>query len=210
RLLPAGSVVQVFASTEWEDSHGEAHPLNDEVLVPGSTFVALGPYKDLLTIVVIPTTDWSSVLQLQTELRYSDGDYLATRLLSFDPKRTGSQTVQIPLLHSAARKYQWRQMISRADGTVAQTDWVEVDQSLLVVGPIKATQADVRVVWVGSPGTALGLRVDFWAGSDNSQPVSVFLRTGVDTEKTVTLPLTPDGVLNYRYEVRRITENGEE
>jgi hypothetical protein len=65
--------------------------------------------------------------------------------------------------------------------------------------------------WAGSPGTALGLRVDLWAaGSDDSQPVSVFLRTGMDTEKTVTVPLTADGALNYRYEIRRITESGEE
>ena len=32
----------------------------------------------------------------------------------------------------------------------------------------------------------------------------------MNTEKTVTVPLTADGALNYRYEVRRITENGEE
>jgi hypothetical protein len=210
RLLPASSAMQVFASTEWEDTHGEAHSLNDEVLVPGSTFVAMGPYKDLLTIVVIPAADWTSALQLQAELRYTDGDYLATRLLAFNPQTKASQTVQIPLLHAAARKYQWRQLVSRADGTVAQTDWIEVDQSLLVIGAEKVTQADVRVVWAGSPGAALGLRVDLWAGSDDSQPVSVFLRTGMDTEKTVTVPLTADGALNYRYEIRRITEGGEE
>src|SRR4029077_3125047 len=111
----------------------------------------------LLTIVVIPAANWTSVLQLQAELSYTDGDYLTTRLLSFDPQSKASQTVQIPLLHAAARKYRWRQLVSRVDGTVEQTDWIEVDQSLLVVGADKVTQAEVRVVWAGSPGAALGL-----------------------------------------------------
>jgi hypothetical protein len=210
RFLPGTSEIQVFASTEWEDARGEVHPLDDSVRVQGNTIVALGPYKDVLSIVLVPSPDWTATTQFQVEVSYTDGDYVATRMVTFDAKNKASKTVQIPLLQKTRRKYRWRQVITHANGTASQTEWTEVDQSLLVVGVEKQTSGNVRVVWVGNPGTALGLRVDIWPAGGDGQPVSLFLRAGQDTEKTVAVPLSGDGTLSYRYELRRITESGEE
>src|SRR5208337_456731 len=203
--------LQVRAATQWEDAHGNTHDLDDEAQVTGDSFVALGPFKDVLSIVVIPGSQWSSVTQLRAELRYQDGDYVFQRALLFDAKNAASQTIQVPLFNPAVRKYQWRQVVVNTDGTADQTEWAETDKSLLVAGAAKKTTADVRVVWVGAPGNALGLRVDFWVtpATGDDQNVSIFLRAGQDSDKTATLPLDGNGNLKYRYEVRRISADGE-
>ena len=212
RLPLQAPTPRVRASAEWEDPRGESHAIDDEREVSGGTFVALGPYKDILSIVVVPAADWSVTQQVRAELRYRDGDYIVERAMLFDANNKASQTLQIPLLKRTLRKYQWRQMVLRADGTAAETEWVEVDQGLLAVGGERKRDAEVRVIWVGDPGTALGLRVDFsvTASSGDEQNVSVFLRARQDQEKVVIMPLDPDGRLRYRYEVKRFTETGEE
>ena len=69
----------------------------------------------------------------------------------------------------------------------------------------------MRIVWVGAPGDALGLRVDFWVetGAPEDEQTSVFLRPG-ETEAKVTLPLDSEGRLRYRFEVSRFTAAGQE
>src|SRR5262249_34864433 len=206
--------LHIRAASQWEDAHGVSHDLDDEATVSGDTLVALGPYKDLLSLTIIPAASWTEVTQLRVELRYSDSDsdYVAERSLLFDPTHNASQTIQIPLLQPALRKYQWRQVVVRKDGTVDQTEWAETDKGLLVVGAAKKTTADVRVVWIGSPGNAFGLRVDFWVTpvSGDDQNVSIFLRAGADNDKTATPPLDGDGRLQYRYEIRRLSAGGED
>ncbi|HKF21300.1 MAG TPA: hypothetical protein VKE93_07000 [Candidatus Angelobacter sp.] len=204
--------LSIRASTQWEDAHGTTHDLDDEANVTGDSLVALGPYKDVLSIAVIPAAPWASVTQLRVELRYHDGDYQAQRSLLFDATHNASQTLQVPLLQPTLRKYEWRQVIVNNDGTANETDWTETDKALLVVGVVQKTSADVRVVWVGTPGNAFGLRVDFWVTpvSGDDQNVSIFLRAGQDSDKTATLPLDGDGRLQYRYEVRRLSPTGEE
>ena len=211
--LPIGSPdPRIRVSTEWEDPHGESHAIDDETEVSGSSFIALGPYKDILSIVLVPAADWSAIQQVRAELRYRDGDYVVDRAMLFDANNKASQTVQIPLLQRTARKYQWRQVALRKDGTASETEWAEVDQGVLPVGGERKRVGEVRVVWVGNQGNALGLRVDFRVStsSGDDQNVSIFLRAGQDGEKSVTLPLDPEGRLRYRYEVKRFTESGEE
>lgn len=212
RMPTTSDLLQVRASTQWEDARGNTHGLDDEAVIQGDSFVALGPFKDVLSIVVLVGSQWSAVTQLRVELRYRDGDYLFERALLFDARNASSQTVNVPLFQPAVRKYQWRQVVVNTDGTVDQTDWAESDKSLLVAGAPKKTTSEVRVVWVGSPGNALGLRVDFWVSpaSGDDQNVSIFLRGGQDGEKIATLPLDGHGSLQYRYEIRQISASGEE
>ncbi|HYG62238.1 MAG TPA: hypothetical protein VEL74_06630, partial [Thermoanaerobaculia bacterium] len=84
-------------------------------------------------------------------------------------------------------------------------------QSVLLVGREAAKAGDVRIVWVGAPGDAFGLRVDFWVvnGGGEELTVGAFLRTG-EGQTTITLPLDGDGRLRYRYELRRLGPQGEE
>jgi len=201
--------LRILASTAWEDPRGEVHEMEDQKEIAGDTLSVLGPYQDMLNISVIPAVpNWTDMVQMQVELRYVDGDYVFDRTLSFDGNKKATQSVSIPLLHKTQRSYQWRLVSTRKDGTVAQTDWATSDQRLLVVGAEKKTTADVRVVWVAASGDVLGMRVDFWVAPAEDPAASVFLVAG--QEKVATIPLTADGRIHYRYEVRRVTASGEE
>ena len=79
---------------------------------------------------------------------------------------------------------------------------------LLVSGMEKKNTADIRAVWVGDPAGALGMRIDFWVAPNDDACASLFLVVGGD--KTVTIPLDPDGRVRYRYEVQRVTASGQE
>ncbi len=212
RLPMAYSTARVRARTDWEDPRGETHG-GDEVEVTGDTFVALGPYRDLLAVSVQPAVDWPKVTQVQVEIRYEDGDYRAQRELVFAPSDgTASQRVTIPLLDPGRRGYRWRQVLTKLDGTASQSEWSEADQAVLVIGQEAVSARDVRVVWVGDAGDTLGLRIDFWVlvSSGDEESVSTFLRAGQDVETVVTLPLDGEGRLRYRYQIQRITAEGGE
>jgi hypothetical protein len=153
------------------------------------------------------------VTQVRAEIRYRDGEYFLERFLEFNSENAkGSQLVQIPLLRRDARRYEWRHLVLRKDGTAVESEWTEADQGLLLVGGERKSKDQVQVVWVGTAGEALGLRVDFWVIAPNGEEeqFGIFLRAGQDTEKTVTLPLNRDGKLSYRFEVKRLTADGEE
>jgi hypothetical protein len=150
---------------------------------------------------------------VRAEIRYRDGEYFLEKFLEFNSENAkGSQLIQIPLLRRDARKYEWRHLVLRKDGTAVESEWTEADQGLLLVGGERKSKDQVQVVWVGTSGEALGLRVDFWviAANGEEEQIGVFLRAGQDTEKTVTLPLDRDGRLSYRFEVKRLTADGEE
>jgi hypothetical protein len=209
-LPTASSSLQVLARVDWEDPQGVSHEGAEEE-VTGVSFVAIGPYREILAIAVQPAADWTAVTQMHVELEYRDGEHVVTRQLLFTAAQPGSQTVQIPLLDRTKRSYQWRHTLVHPDGTTEEPDWVTTDRTLLVVGKGRETSREVRVVWVGPPGGALGVRVDFWipTATGDESTVATFLRAGQDTER-VALPLDPDGQLRYRYAITRITAQGEE
>jgi hypothetical protein len=198
----------ILARTEWEDPTGQRHS-RDEVEVTGDTLVALGPYRDVLAISVVPGPDWTRTTQVAVEIRYQHDDAVVDRSLLFTPTQAGAQEVRIPMVDPAARGYRWRETVFHADGTSVERSWGDADRSVLVVGREVASTRDVRVVWVGSAGDAFGLRVDFWVTTapDHEETVATFLRP--DQEGTVTLPLDDEGALRYRFEVRRVGPEGE-
>lgn len=211
RLPMAYATPRVLLRADWVDPGGQSHP-GEELEVLGDSHVVLGPYRDLLKIQVTPVVDWQQVTQLVVELRYQDDDYVVTRALVLTAAQAGaSPTVEIPLLHPERRKYAFRVVTFRVDGTTREEDWKPADQGLLLVGHEEPPRA-VRVVLItASPGT-LAVRVDLWvtAESGEDESTSVLLRPGVASEKVVALPLAPGAALAYRYEVRRYGESGEE
>ena len=203
--------IRVLARTEWEDAQGQPHP-GDESEVTGDAYLALGPYRGVMSIMLQPATDWSRVNQLLVEIRYQNGEDVVDRRFDFTAAGKGvAQVMDIPLLDPARRQYQWRQTFVNADGTSDGIDWATADFDVLVVGERKKTTADLRIEWVGATGDILGLRVDLWATtpSGDEQNLSIFMRAPGETEKTATLPLDTDGKLNYRFEVRKLTAGGE-
>ncbi len=208
--LDAGPL-RVLARPSWEDPHGQVHD-GDETEATSTAFLVLGPYADVLSLYVMPAVDWSQTTQVMIEVRYQDGDHLLDRTLTFNAanKATGQQ-LAIPLLDATRRRYSWRWFVFKLDGTQSQTELVEADASVLAPSSLARVTADVRLVWVGAPGDALGLRVDVWAQtpSGDEQPVSAFLRAGVDGDKLITLPLDGDGKLSYRYQAAKISLAGE-
>jgi hypothetical protein len=119
--------------------------------------------------------------------------------------------VTLPLLDPGRRGYRWREVVTKLDGTARESEWMDADQVVLLVGQEAVSERDVRVVWLGGAGDVLGLRVDFWVvtQSGDEQTVSTFLRAGQD-ETVVTLPLDADGQLRYRYQIQRFSAQGEE
>jgi hypothetical protein len=206
------AVRRVLVTTEWEDARGNRHDGQRAQLPPGeSSFVALGPFVDVMRVSVVPAVDWAAgATHAQVEVRYVDGDYVVDRTLTFlAADGPAAQTVDVPLLDTTKLTYQWRQVVFLPSGP-EQTDWHESSERVLVFGGARKTSEDVRLVWVGDGAGSFGLRIDFRVtGQAAEQVVSTFLRTGVDTDKVVAVPLDSAGRLNYRFEVRRIGAEGE-
>lgn len=201
--------LRAFARTDWEDPAGDVHA-GDEVEITSDRYVALGPYKDVLDVLVQPAVNWTAATALRVELRYRHENRWVTKLLTFSKEAAQPARVAFPLLDRTKRTFDWREVLVRPDGTVRETEWTATDKSLLVVGAEQPTSGEVRIVWVGSPGTAFGLRVDLSVlrvdGSTDTR--STFLRAG-QADTTVAVPLDPDRQLAYRWEVRRIDPGGE-
>jgi hypothetical protein len=206
--VPRGPApIRILVRPDWEDRRGEVHRAR-EVEATGDSFVALGPYRDVLDVTVLPGANWEDVTQLLVEVSYRDGDHLVERQLTFTPDRNDGATVSIPLLDPRRRTYQWRQIVFRSDGTTGETAWQDGDGRLLLVGG-EDRPREVRVVWVGAAGDALGLRVDFrvTVADGAEERKSVFLQPG-ETDVRVSLPLDANGRLAYRFEVTRFTSSG--
>jgi hypothetical protein len=202
----------VLARTDWEDGHGVVHA-GDESEITSESVVALGPYRDQLSIQILPAADWTAVSQVVVEVRYQDGDDLIDKQFIFTAAQKGApQRLDIPLLDPAKRQYRWQETIMLLDGTSEAHDWTTADSALLVVGQKKKTAADLQIVWVGQPGDIFGLRVDIWAtdAGGNEQNTSVFLRAPGETQKSATLPLAADGQLDYRFEIHRMSAEGDQ
>jgi hypothetical protein len=201
---------RIFASTEWEDRKGQRHPLQNNFELIQSTIVVNEPFDDILTIVITPAADWNVTLQVQATIEYRDEDYTNGGTLQFDNANKASQTLRIPVRSKSTRKFRWQQVIIAKDKPATQSDWVETDSSLLLLGSEPVKQGEVRVVWIGAPGDVLGLRIDFRvpAGAGEDQQRSIFLRAG-QNEANVVLPLQSDGRLQYHYEVTAFTAEGE-
>lgn len=201
----------------WEDARGVLHDVGEEIEVKGDDFTVLGPFRDILSVLVQPAVDWQRVSHVGFELRYQDDEYVVDRERMFlAAGRGAAQRVEIPLLDPKKRSYRWRCVVFHVDGTHIEEPWTVSDQRLLVVGQEVRSDRDVRVVLIGGTPDVLGVRVDLFvtpgdAGSDSEESqVSVFLRPGAETEKVVRVPLSRDRTLLYRYEVRRYTEQGEQ
>ena len=212
RFPMAFTTARLFVRPEWLDAQGQVHtgPTQE---VRGDLYVALGPFVASLHLRVVPAADWESVTQIAVQVRYRDGDHTFNKDLVFVPSGGRAvQEVEIPLLDAKNRTYEWTQTVLRLDGTVSQEEWTESTKSILVVGASKKTSGDVRIVLVGAPPETAGVRVDLWAVDANGeeQSAAVFLIPGSATEKVASLPLDTEGRLSYRYEVRRISAEGEE
>lgn len=201
---------RIVARTDWEDGAGRRHA-GDEITVDGDSYVALGPYRDVLALAVQPVVDWKLVSQLQVEIRYTDGDYVVDRTLGFTATAAATARVEIALLDPRQRRYRYRQTRFRLDGTIAEDDWQDADRSVLVVGPERKTTADVRIDVLAIPPDVLAVRVDLFAtdatGAEQDSPM--LFRPG-DGEKIASVALDAGGRLHYRYEVRRIRAGGDE
>jgi hypothetical protein len=207
-LPPRKKPLRAFAQTDWEDPSGEVHE-GEEVEVTSDRYVALGPYRDVLDVLVQSAVNWTNATTLRVEMRYRDQDQVTSRELTFTKDAAPSARVQFPLRDRTKRAFEWREVLVRADGTTRETEWVSVDKTLLVVGAEPATTGEIRIVWVGDAAGALGLRVDISAARDDGsvEVRSTFLRAG-QPDATITVPLT-DSQLAYRWEVRRIDAAGE-
>lgn len=201
---------RLLARTEWEDAAGTVHPGGRETEITGETLVVKGPFRDLLDLSVVPVADWTRVRQVLVELRYRDGDHRAEHRLLFDRERSEPATLAIPLLDPAKRAYEWRQTVFLIAGAAEESDWQTADRGVLAVGNEAAPPRRLRVVWVGDPGDAFGLRIDVWliTGDGGEEgPLSTFLRTG-ETDTAIELP-AGEGTPEIRYEVRRLDSGGE-
>jgi hypothetical protein len=207
----AGDPFRVRARANWEDAHGTIHD-GDESEVAANALLVLGPYVETVPLYVSPSAEWAALTQIVIEVLYQDGDYVLDKTLTFPAAAKGAaQRLAIPLLDATKRRYKWRMTVFKNDGTSTQTDWAEADGTVLAPSTIVKTTADVRVVWVGSPGDAFGLRVDVFAEnpSGDESLVSTFLRAGVDGDKVVQLPFDRDGHLAYRFTATKIGPSGE-
>lgn len=202
-------VLTAFARTDWEDSRGVVHDGQEE-RVTSDRVVALGPYREVLDVRVQPAIDWVRATSLYVELRYRDSDEITLRQVLFTKESPQSATVQFPLRDRLQRTYEWRQTRLAQDGTSDVTDWLASDRTLLVVGGEVAAATEVRVIWVGTAGGALGLRVDLYAdgAAGRLPPASAFLRAG-QQEAAIKLPPGAVTPVSYHFEVRRFDAGGE-
>jgi hypothetical protein len=199
--------LDLVIDTEWQDAHGNRRDGDTGIACAAPQYEVLGPYRDVLTVLVQPVADWTKVSQVLVELRYHDGDHALARQLSFTPAgKLTAQRVDFPLRDDARRSYEWSQTVLHLDGTHTQTAWASSDHAILVVGADAPNLRPLKLVWLGASGTALALRVDVWAGPDRDQQFSELLRPG--EQKTMLLPRERDGGLAYRWEVRRIDASG--
>lgn len=209
--LPADTGrLRTFARVDWEDPGGVSHE-GEEEEVTGVSFVALGPYREILTVTVQPGINWASAAAVMLEFEYRDGDHIVTRALTFTAAQAATQRVEFPLLDRTKRSYRWRYTITNADGSVEDGDWQTSDRTMLGPVRVRETGRDVRVVWVGAAGDALALRVDFRiaASTGDDHTLSTILVTGRDSERLVRLPLDPDGKLRYTFAITRVTAQAE-
>ncbi|MEM7052237.1 MAG: hypothetical protein AAF604_21400 [Acidobacteriota bacterium] len=212
RLTPPDrSLPQLFVRSDWEDRRGEIHP-GDEEAIAGGTYEARDPFHDDLVVNLHPVADWDRVSQLVVELRYRDGDLAVDRTIPFPAGSDQPKAERWALLDPRRRTYSWRQTVIGKDGSVEQSDWLDSDHTVLLVGRT-AAPSEVRIVWVGAAGDALGLRIDLWptaADGRDGEKLSTFLRAG-ETEGRLVLPAeAAENGLAYRYEVSRFTAAGEE
>ena len=113
-------------------------------------------------IVVQPSLDWTGTTQLSSK---SGTRTVTTRSIAcyvLAHQKLAAQRVEFALIDPQKRAYRWHGTFFKADGTTAETPPVETDRGLIVVTMPHAAGTDVRIMWVGAPGAAAGLRVDFW------------------------------------------------
>lgn len=215
RRVPGTAVPRVRAEAGWVDRDGVTHE-GDAVDVIGASFVARGPFVATADVLVQPAVDWTAVTQLAVEVRHAVlGTQQDASLVFSAAAGTDPRPVTLALTDVTERGYSWQATILRADGTTAVSPWRDADAALLLVADDVAGRASVRLVWLGDPGTALAMRVDFWtpapSGAGEQQVASALLQPA-STDVTVTWasPGLAAGVVpSYRYEVHRLDAAGD-
>ncbi|MDM7853465.1 hypothetical protein [Cellulomonas alba] len=214
RRVPGTVTPRVRAEAGWVDAGGATHA-GDEVDVVGTSFVARGPFVAAAAVLVQPAVDWTAVTQLAVELRRTVlGTVQDTSLLFSAAAGTEPKQLTLPLTDATERGYEWQATILRADGTTGVTPWRTSDAALLLVADDVAGRASVRLVWLGDPGAALAMRVDFWtaapAGGEQQVASALLQPTATDVTVTWSSPgLAPGAVPPYRYEVHRLDAAGD-
>ena len=198
---------RIFARVRWFDTTGTNHE-GDEFEVTGEALVASDP--PLLLVHVHPMANWTAVDRVVVSISYEDGDYVNTRDVMFTQETAAPVAVKIPILDRQRRVYQWRQMIVRKNGAIDRSEPASADAAVLLVGLMKPSTHEVRVIWVGPPGAALGVRVEFVVTTSSGEQKQSVVLMGQETEKTIALPLDAEGRERYRYEARLLTPTGEE
>lgn len=206
---PAGEgPIPVTVRVDWLDGDGVPQEGREEPL-EGDHVVALGPFRDVLEVRVLPNLDWNAVLWAEMSLRYRDEDHVFEKTVRFDRNTpTDPVSIRIPLLDPDKRSYEISPLIQHADGTVEQPDgWEEVDRPVVVLGPEPRRTKTIRIARLGSMGDALAMRVDLTVGDE---PFAVLFTPTDSPQATVELPLTDDGLLEYSYRITTITMEGEQ
>lgn len=205
---PAGrGRIPIEVKVDWLDGRGVPQPGAWHEL-EGDHLVALGPYRDVLEVRVLPNLDWQRVLWGELSVRYRDGEHVFEQALRFDPTSPREPVaVRIPLLDPERRAFEVSRLIQYADGTLEQSSgWEEVDRPVVVLGPEPRRTKEVRIARLGGMGDALAVRVDLWVGDE---PFAVLFMPSDPPQATVVLPLDQDGTLAYAFRVTRIDATGE-
>ncbi len=206
RLEPNAPPQRVRIRADWEDTGGVVHR-GREAQVEGDSYVLMGPFEAVMTVSIHAATDWTRVTQVLMEVRYVTDDQRFERRHVFTESAADPVVEEFPLLDADLRSYEWRQVVFFIDGSKAETEWATTDHGVLVVGATAASH-EVRVVWVGDVGDALGIRVDIHVvDGGTTETASAFLRAG-ESEAVVVLPLPGDAPLSYRYEASKVTSAG--
>lgn len=151
--------------------------------------------------------DWERTAQVLITARYPEGDGERERDMLFTA--AGERTVSWAFLDAeATRGWRYRQVLVRTDGTVDELDWVETEESTVVVGRVGAPEPELRVVLVGELGAALGVTVRVWSLGHEAEARTLFFHAAGAREERVRLSPV-DGGLSYGFDIRRVTAEGE-
>ncbi|MEM7152828.1 MAG: hypothetical protein AAF799_08295 [Myxococcota bacterium] len=205
---PAGEGrIPVQVRIDWLDGDGVPQEGKWEDL-EGDHLVALGPFRDVLEVRVLPNLDWQAVLWGEVALRYMDEDHVFEKTLRFDPgSPPEAVAVQVPLLDPQKRAFEVSRLIQFADGTVEQSDdWEPLERPVVVLGPKPRRTKQIRIARLGAFGDALAVRIDLMV---DDEPFAVLMTAADSPQATVDLPLDEDGQLAYSYTVTSIGIEGE-
>ena len=136
-------------STRWRGVAGEpeqsvpAFESDDEVVILDS------PFGDSIDILAVPLP-FEDVLNISLELRIEQDGYRDEKSLAWSDNDRAAQRVALRRLQDGSRRYRYRVVLLRQDGTVDEQPWVETEQRTIVIGAIDPAQVfSTEVVALG-------------------------------------------------------------